>query len=82
MTRVGTARHGEVNLNVRKGGIPALRLLQWHAPDFKVECTDDKGEAIFLPLGDIDLKHESLNRLSKPPVTPRATVPQGSERNR
>lgn len=75
MTRVGSRHHGDLNMNVRKGGIPALRLLQWHAPEFRIECTDDLGATVILPLGDIDLKHESLDRLSQPPVTPRATVP-------
>ena len=75
VTRVGSRSHGELNLNVRKGGIPALRLLQWHAPEFRVECTNDIGATVILPLGDIDLKHESLDRLSQPPATPRAAVP-------
>lgn len=75
MTMVGTTRHGALKLNVPPGGIPAMRLLKWHAPDLRVECTDDKGAIIMLPLSDIDISHDAIAQLNaaRSSYTPDAT---------
>jgi hypothetical protein len=66
-TKVGTAQNGTLSISVPNGGIPALRLVKWHAPHFRVECTDDAGATHTLPLSDIDLDHDKLASLNTPP---------------
>lgn len=61
---VSTTRYGTLNINVPPGGLPSLRLLKWHAPDLRVECTDEKGVTILVPLLDIDISHEKVSALN------------------
>lgn len=61
---VGTAKHGNVTLAVLPRAIPSLRLLSWHAPDFRVECTDESGAMLMLKLSEIDISHVTLERLN------------------
>lgn len=68
MTKIGTARHGTVSINVTNGGIPALRLVKWHAPHQKIECTDEAGAAVMVPLSEINLDHDLLSSLNAPTV--------------
>lgn len=62
---VGTVRHGNVTiLAVLPRAIPALRLLSWHAPDFKVECVTAGNATIYIPLSELDITHPTLDRLN------------------
>ena len=63
MTMVRTPQ-GSLTLKVPHSGIPALRLLQWHAKDLMLELENDKGEPVLVPLGKIDLAHESIAKLN------------------
>lgn len=61
---VGTAKHGNVTLAVLPRAIPSLRLLSWHAPDFRVECTNAGGATLMLRLSELDITHATLDRLN------------------
>lgn len=61
---VGTAKHGNVTLAVLPRAIPSLRLLSWHAPDFRVECTDKSGATLMLRLSELDITHVTIDRLN------------------
>lgn len=64
VTVVATAKHGTLTLNAPCSAIPALRIVKWHAPEMRVECTDDHGGILMLPLSSVDLSHESLRELN------------------
>lgn len=60
----GSTTHGNVVLDMKPGAIPALRLLSWHAPQFRVECVNANGETLYLPLSELDISHATLDRLN------------------
>lgn len=74
MTMVRTPQ-GALKLNTPTAGIPALRLLLWHAPEQRVELTDERGGIHHLPLKDIDLSHDGIAKLNaaRPSFTPETT---------
>lgn len=45
--------------------IPALRLVQYHATAARIEVILGN-ETILVPLGDLDLRHESMDALNAP----------------
>lgn len=63
-TKVGTARNGTLTLDIPNGGIPALRLVKYHAPNVRIELTDDQGTTLLVPLGEISLAHDLLAGLN------------------
>lgn len=63
-TRVKTERNGVLLLNIPPGGIPALRLVQYHASEIRFELTDEAGTAFLIPLGEISLKHDVMASLN------------------
>lgn len=63
MTMVGTP-NGPLKLSVPTSGVPALRLLRWHAPDQKMELSDERGGVHAFPLKDLDLSHEGIGKLN------------------
>ena len=65
-TRVKTERNGVLFLNIPPGGIPALRLVQYHATEVRFELTDEAGTAFLVPLGEISLKHDVMAGLNSP----------------
>jgi len=63
-TRVKTERNGVLFINIPPGGIPALRLVQYHASEIRFELTDEAGTAFLVPLGEISLKHDVMASLN------------------
>jgi hypothetical protein len=59
-----TPGKGTLTVLVPQVGIPALRLLQHHAPNLGIECLDHKGERITVTLVCLDFSHEALRVLN------------------
>lgn len=51
---------GTLSVLVPQAGIPALRLLQHHAPNLGIECLDHRGNQVTVTLVNLDLSHEAL----------------------
>ena len=62
-TRIATVHHGVVEINAPQGGIPALRLVQHHAPGLGIEGFVNS-ESYVIPLGQLDLDHQALCSLN------------------
>lgn len=59
---------GTLTLLVPQSGIPALRLLQHHAPNLGVECLDHRGNPVLVSLVNLDVSHETLRALNAVPA--------------
>lgn len=55
---------GTLSVLVPNSGIPALRLLQHHAPNLGIECLDHKGNQVTVTLVCLDFSHETLRVLN------------------
>lgn len=83
------SRQTEVTLiGYPPSAIPALRLVAYHATSARVEVTLGR-ETILVPLGDLDLRHESMASLNAPQLAKdgasghqlaSAAAPTGGER--
>lgn len=53
-----------VSVATPQSGIPALRLLQHHAPNLGIECLDHSGKSVTITLVNLDFSHDNLRILN------------------